>query len=293
MTGWLAAQPDSWREQVTHVAIDLSASYAKAVRDALPDAVLVADKFHLVALGQPDAHRGAPARHPAGPRPPGPQEGPRVGRPPAAAARLTSASPATRSPGSGTRWSTPVSRAPRCCTRTPSRSDCAPCSRWARTRTVRPSRTGCTGSTPRPPPATCPRPTASPRPSRPGGRPIARRDHHRLHQRPLRGLQPPRQARRTGRLRLPQPGQPETPDTVGLHPPTPAGVSHDSPHTARLSSMSPFEDLRHFAAYRPVAPWPRVLITEERSRNSSPHSPRQVELMITRRAPLRRRQSAL
>ena len=33
------------------MAIDLSASYAKAVRDALPDAVLVADKFHLVALG--------------------------------------------------------------------------------------------------------------------------------------------------------------------------------------------------------------------------------------------------
>jgi transposase len=32
------------------VTIDLSASYAMAVRDALPDAVLVADRFHLVAL---------------------------------------------------------------------------------------------------------------------------------------------------------------------------------------------------------------------------------------------------
>ncbi len=32
------------------MAIDLSASYAKAVADALPDAVLVADRFHLVAL---------------------------------------------------------------------------------------------------------------------------------------------------------------------------------------------------------------------------------------------------
>ena len=51
VAGWLAAQPDSWKAQVTHVAIDLSASYAKALRDALPDAVLVADKFHLVALG--------------------------------------------------------------------------------------------------------------------------------------------------------------------------------------------------------------------------------------------------
>lgn len=45
---WIQAQPDSWREGVTHVAIDLSASYAKAVRDALPNAVVVADRFHLV-----------------------------------------------------------------------------------------------------------------------------------------------------------------------------------------------------------------------------------------------------
>ena len=48
---WLKEQPDPWKAAVTHVSIDLSASYAKAVRDALPDAVLVADKFHLVALG--------------------------------------------------------------------------------------------------------------------------------------------------------------------------------------------------------------------------------------------------
>jgi transposase len=51
VTEWLRSQPESWKAGVTHVAIDLSASYAKAVRDALPDAVLVADKFHLVALG--------------------------------------------------------------------------------------------------------------------------------------------------------------------------------------------------------------------------------------------------
>jgi len=48
---WPKAQPDSWKEQVTHVTIDLSASYAKAVRDALPDTVIVAVKFHVVALG--------------------------------------------------------------------------------------------------------------------------------------------------------------------------------------------------------------------------------------------------
>lgn len=45
---WIEAQPDSWRAGVTHVAIDLSASYAKAVRDALPGAIVVADRFHLV-----------------------------------------------------------------------------------------------------------------------------------------------------------------------------------------------------------------------------------------------------
>jgi hypothetical protein len=47
---WLNAQPASWRAGITHVTIDLSASYAKAVREALPDAVLVADRFHVVAL---------------------------------------------------------------------------------------------------------------------------------------------------------------------------------------------------------------------------------------------------
>lgn len=47
---WLTAQPEAWRAGVTHVAIDLSASYAKAVADALPHAVLVADRFHLVKL---------------------------------------------------------------------------------------------------------------------------------------------------------------------------------------------------------------------------------------------------
>jgi transposase len=50
VTEWLQAQPEPWRAAVTHVCIDLSASYAKAVTDALPDAVLVADRFHLVHL---------------------------------------------------------------------------------------------------------------------------------------------------------------------------------------------------------------------------------------------------
>jgi len=51
VSDWLTDQPKAWRDNVTHVCIDLSASYAKAVADALPGAVLVADRFHLVRLG--------------------------------------------------------------------------------------------------------------------------------------------------------------------------------------------------------------------------------------------------
>jgi len=47
---WIAEQPDSWRSGITHVTIDLSASYLRAVTDALPHAVVVADRFHLVRL---------------------------------------------------------------------------------------------------------------------------------------------------------------------------------------------------------------------------------------------------
>ncbi len=50
VTAWLTAQPQGWRRGITHVAIDLSASYAKAVREGLPDAVLVADRFHGIRL---------------------------------------------------------------------------------------------------------------------------------------------------------------------------------------------------------------------------------------------------
>jgi len=50
VTEWLRAQPDSWRAGITHVTIDLSASFLRAVTDALPGAVVVADRFHLVQL---------------------------------------------------------------------------------------------------------------------------------------------------------------------------------------------------------------------------------------------------
>ena len=47
---WIEAQDDAWRAGITHVAIDTSATYAKAVREALPHAQVILDRFHLVAL---------------------------------------------------------------------------------------------------------------------------------------------------------------------------------------------------------------------------------------------------
>lgn len=45
---WLATQDPTWRAQITHVAIDLSPAYARVARQALPQAKLIADRFHLV-----------------------------------------------------------------------------------------------------------------------------------------------------------------------------------------------------------------------------------------------------
>jgi len=48
--GWLNSQDPAWREQIQYVAIDLCATFRVAVRRALPDAVIVADAFHVVQL---------------------------------------------------------------------------------------------------------------------------------------------------------------------------------------------------------------------------------------------------
>ena len=47
---WLNAQSAPWRAEIIHVAIDLSASYAKAVRQTLPNAVLVIDRFNALSV---------------------------------------------------------------------------------------------------------------------------------------------------------------------------------------------------------------------------------------------------
>ncbi|MFL6116524.1 MAG: ISL3 family transposase [Catenulispora sp.] len=47
---WLAARDEAFRDAVEIVALDPSAPYAAAVRDALPQARVAVDHFHLVAL---------------------------------------------------------------------------------------------------------------------------------------------------------------------------------------------------------------------------------------------------
>ncbi|MFI7643765.1 ISL3 family transposase [Nonomuraea sp. NPDC049400] len=48
VASWLDAQPAAWRDQISVVAIDMSTSYAKAVRAALPHAALAVDHFHVI-----------------------------------------------------------------------------------------------------------------------------------------------------------------------------------------------------------------------------------------------------
>ncbi len=50
---WLDDQPRAWREAITHVTIDLSASYAAAVRVGLPHVVIVADPFNAEVVVMP------------------------------------------------------------------------------------------------------------------------------------------------------------------------------------------------------------------------------------------------
>ena len=47
---WLKEQDPAWLARITHVSMDTSATYARAARLGLPDAVVVVDRFHLVAL---------------------------------------------------------------------------------------------------------------------------------------------------------------------------------------------------------------------------------------------------
>ena len=48
--GWLAARSPAWRDRVEVVAIDPSAAFRRAITDALPNAQISVDPFHMVQL---------------------------------------------------------------------------------------------------------------------------------------------------------------------------------------------------------------------------------------------------
>lgn len=50
VVNWLDAQGEDWKEQVTHVTIDMCTVFLSAIRTALPRARTVVDRFHLVQL---------------------------------------------------------------------------------------------------------------------------------------------------------------------------------------------------------------------------------------------------
>ena len=61
---WLAPRDQQWKAGIKFVAIDMSATYAKAAREALPHAQLIVDPFHLVKRANECSMRcvGAPLR---------------------------------------------------------------------------------------------------------------------------------------------------------------------------------------------------------------------------------------
>ncbi|MFI6743510.1 transposase [Nonomuraea sp. NPDC050451] len=50
VAAWLTAQPAGWRGTITHVAIDMCATFRSAIRAALPHARIIVDYFHVVQL---------------------------------------------------------------------------------------------------------------------------------------------------------------------------------------------------------------------------------------------------
>jgi transposase len=47
---WIASQPREWRDDIKWGTLDLAGSYRAVFRETLPNAILVADPFHLVKL---------------------------------------------------------------------------------------------------------------------------------------------------------------------------------------------------------------------------------------------------
>jgi transposase len=234
---WIAEQPDSWRAGITHVTIDLSASYLRAVTDALPNAVVVADRFHLVRLANDMVTevRQHATRDVRGRR--GRKRDPEwAGRrklliaherlDPAAFAKLWNALIDAGDPGIEILHAYTVKENLR---HLLALSATFPERSLIRDRLWAPVRAGRHLDLARGPPVRCDH-----RAVVAGHR---GRDHHRLLQRPIRGVQPPRETPRPQRVRLPQRAQSSPRRTLGLHSSTPASLSCDQ-RGARSSSMS-------------------------------------------------------
>jgi hypothetical protein len=233
---WLLAQPDPWRAGVSHVTIDLSASYLRAVSDALPDAVVVADRFHLVRLANDmlTEVRQRATREARGRRG---RRGPEwAGRrrlltaherlTPEAFAKPWNSLIDAGDPGIEILHAYTVKREPATAAR-PGRHPPGPGGHLAPAVAVlRPGRV---------------LPLTGGAPSRRHHRNLVARGrgrpHHRALQRPLRGLQPSRETPGTQRLRIPQRQQPAPTHTVGMHSSTPTSLSCDQ-REARSNSIS-------------------------------------------------------
>ena len=221
---WLnAPRSPAFRAGITHVAIDPAAAYAGAVRQALPDAVVVLDHFHLVQLANTmvtDVRRRL-TRDTRGRRG---QDRPRVDQPQA---------PAHRPGTTVQQWFGPgVERRPG---RRPDRG--ATHGLHHQRRATRPARPSQNGRAPPPDPGPpgpllhLVRGLRHPRsdPARSHHRDLVASGRsvpdHRDHQRQNREYKPGGQGRRPTSLRLPQPRQPPTPRTVALHPRITPGAS--------------------------------------------------------------------
>jgi hypothetical protein len=234
---WLNAQPATWRAGITHVTIDLSASYAKAVRDALPGAVPVADRFHLVALanGMLTQVRQRVIREAHDRR------GRKTGPAWAARRRLLTGYERLRPETFAKMWNSLID------TGDEGMQILQAYVGGAQSR-------ACVGRdqprTPRHPnPAGQLLPTCRPD-RRTRGTPPGR--HHRsvvashrsrhsdgVFELQVGGLQPSSETPRPQCLWVPQSSQPTTTNTLRMYSPTPASLSHEQ-HIARSSSMSPF-----------------------------------------------------
>jgi hypothetical protein len=244
VTAWLDTRGQAWKDAVQIVAMDPCASYRAAMREALPNARIVADHFHLVALANQaltevrrrvtwDTHgRRGRKNDPAW----------------AARRRLLRGRERLSDKQFTKMWNDLI--------------DGDATGKILTAWIAKEETPGAAGHRPHRRPAARHRAPAAPlqqlvRPLRPARTRAPGRHHRsvvargpglpadRRHQRRHRGHEPDGQDRRSHRLRLPQPRQPAPPSTVRLHPATPPGhrlLREASPSSSK-SRYEPSADL--------------------------------------------------